>query len=61
MSERTVITTIEITDVQKNVPECYELNKEEWGKKIKKDIESVIDADGVVVAKVQEFVLDENN
>lgn len=56
MSERTIITTVEVTNVYKNLPECLELDKEAWGNIVKKDIESAIGADCVVVTKVQEFV-----
>jgi len=57
MSERTIITTIEITDVQKNVPECYELDKKEWRKGTIELVKSAIQCDDVVVTNVQEFVL----
>ena len=61
MSERTIITTIEITDIYKNVPEDKELKKTKYVEDIKQAVKDVIDADDVVVTNVQEFVLDENN
>lgn len=57
MSERTIITTIEITDIQKNVPEDFELNKEEWKKGTVELLKSALKCDDVVVTNVQEFVL----
>ena len=61
MSERTIITTIEITDIYKNVPEDKELKTIKYVEDIKQAVKDVIDADDVVVTNVQEFVLDENN
>jgi hypothetical protein len=61
MSERTIITTIEITDIYKNVPEDKELKTTKYVEDIKQAVKDVIDADDVVVTNVQEFVLDENN
>jgi translation elongation factor EF-Ts len=57
MSERTVITTIEITDIYKNVPEDKELKTTKYVEDIKQAVKDVIDADDVVVTNVQEFVL----
>lgn len=57
MSERTIITTIEITDIYKNVPEDKELKKTKYVEDIKQAVKDVIDADDVVVTNVQEFVL----
>lgn len=53
MSERTVITTIEITDV---LSEDSKFNKEVWGKTTANMIKEKIDADDVVVTNVQEFI-----
>ena len=61
MSEITIITTIEITDIYKNVPEDKELKTTKYVEDIKQAVKDVIDADDVVVTNVQEFVLDENN
>lgn len=59
MSERTIITTIEITDIYKNVPEDKELKTTKYVEDIKQAVKDVIDADDVVVTNVQEFVRDE--
>lgn len=57
MSERTIITTIEITDIYKNVPEDKELKTSKYVEDIKQAVKDVVDADDVVVTNVQEFVL----
>ncbi len=57
MSERTIITTIEITDIYKNVPEDKELKTTKYVEDIKQAVKDVVDADDVVVTNVQEFVL----
>lgn len=57
MSEITIITTIEITDIHKDVSEDSKFNKEVWGKTTANMIKEKIDADDVVVTNVQEFVL----
>lgn len=53
MSERTVITTVEITKIYKDIPEeCTA------GIEIRKNvIKDALGADDVVVTNVQEFVL----
>lgn len=57
MRELTIITTIEITDIYKNVPEDKELKTTKYVEDIKQAVKDVIDADDVVVTNVQEFVL----
>lgn len=56
MSEITIITTIEITDIYKNVPEDKELKTTKYVEDIKQAVKDVIDADDVVVTNVQEFI-----
>lgn len=56
MSERTIITTIEVTKIYKDVPECFENDKTRYGNNMKKRVEKALDADNVVVTNVQEFV-----
>ena len=58
MSERTVITTMEVTKIYKDVPEDFKLDKKEHGYKQKMVVKGVLGADDVVVTNVQEFVLE---
>ena len=58
MSERTIITTIEVTEVLKDVPECFELDKEAVKADVSAKVKKALDADDVVVTNVQEFVMD---
>ena len=57
MSEITIITTMEVTRIYKDVPEDFKLDKKEHGYKQKMVVKGVLDADDVVVTNVQEFVL----
>lgn len=57
--EVTVITTVEITKVYKDVPECFENDKKAYGKAMKDKVKSITDADDVVVTNVQEFEMEE--
>lgn len=61
MSELTYITTVEITDIHKNVPEGCRRNKEEWAKYVKKQLKHFLNVDDVVVTNIQEFETDFNN
>ena len=61
MSERTIITTVEVTKIYKDLPECYELNKKVWGDGTKEIVKDALDADDVVVTKVQEFSLPQDS
>lgn len=57
MRELTVITTIEVTKIYKDVPECFEIDKIRYGEMMKERIKKAEHADDVVVTNVQEFVL----
>ena len=61
MSEITIITTIEVTKIYKDVLEEFENDKARYGNNMKERVKKALDADDVVVTNVQEFVLDENN
>ena len=58
MSEITIITTMEVTKIYKDVPECFELDKKEFADGQKDIVKDALDADDVVVTNVQEFVLE---
>lgn len=55
MSEKTIITTIEVTKVYKDVPECFEIDKTKYGDSMKNRIKKAEHADDVVVTNVQVF------
>ena len=55
MSEKTIITTVEITEIIRNMPECFTLDKEAEANHIKQKVKEVLNADDVVVTNVQEF------
>jgi len=57
MNERKVTTTIEVTKIYRDVPECFELNKSAIGDMQKEIIKRELDADNVNMVKVQEFQL----
>ena len=57
--EVTVITTVEITEVIKDAPECFELDKKAKAEHIKAKIAESVSADDVVVTNVQEFRMGE--
>lgn len=61
MSEITIITTMEVTKIYKDVWETFELDKNKYADGQKAIVKDALDADDVVVTNVQEFVLDENN
>lgn len=63
MTERTVITTIEVTEVHKDIPDDAMLNKEERRMFIEYRVKQLLNADDVVVTNIQEFVRNnmENN
>ena len=56
----TVITTVEITEVYKDVPECFVADKEAIKATIADVIKDGMSVDDVVVANVQVFELEEN-
>ena len=58
MKETTIITTVEITEVIKNMPEDYTVDKKAIAKYVKCKIGEVISADDIVVANVQEFEME---
>lgn len=53
--ERTVITTIEITTIYKEVPTAR-LSKENIAQLQKHLVKNELDADDVVITRVQEFI-----
>lgn len=57
--EVTVITTVEITEVYKDVPECFELDKDAIKATTASVIKDGMNVDGVVVTNVQEFRMGE--
>ena len=57
--EVTVITTVEITEVYKDVPKCFELDKDAIKYTTEEVIKDGINADDVVVTNVQEFRMGE--
>lgn len=56
MSERTIITTIEITKVYKDVPTYLLMDKEERKQAYERLVKNLLDADDVVVTNMQDFV-----
>lgn len=56
MSERTVITTIQITDIHKGIHKDSEFDKKSWGEETGEMVKSALCADDVVVTNVQEFI-----
>jgi hypothetical protein len=57
--EVTVITTVEITEVYKDVPECFVADKDAIKATTAEVIKDGMNADDVVVANVQVFELEE--
>ena len=57
--ETTIITTVEITEVLKDMPKDYNVDKSALAEYVKQKVSEVISADDVVVANVQEFVMGE--
>ena len=55
MSERTIITTIEVKTTYKDVPKCFQLDKEQIANIQSIAIKRELNADDVVVTNVQEF------
>lgn len=55
--ERTVITTMEITMVYKDVAQSFGLVREEIANIQKQLVKAELNADDVVITNVQEFVL----
>ena len=58
MKETTIITTVEITEVLKDMPECFTVDKKAIAEYTKKKIGDVISADNIVVVNVQEFEME---
>jgi len=59
MKETTIITTVEITEVYKNVPECFLLDKDAIKATTEEVIKDGMNVDDVVVTNVQEFRMGE--
>lgn len=57
MSERVITTTIQITKVYRDVPECFENDKTKNGESMKNRVKDSTDADNVVVLDVHEVEL----
>lgn len=55
MSERTIIATVEITDVIQNVPESFAVDKEIYAGTLAEETKKALNVDDVVVTNVQEF------
>lgn len=60
MRELTIITTMEVTKIYKNVPEDFENDNTRYGEGIKNKVKDRLDADDVVVTNVQVFERTEN-
>ena len=58
MKETTIITTVEITEVIKDMPDDYTVDKKSIAEYTKKKIGDVISADNIVVVNVQEFEME---
>lgn len=58
MSERTVIATVEVTKIFKDMPDCSKLNEEIVKADISAKVKEALDSDSVVVTNVQEFIRD---
>lgn len=56
--EITVVSTVQITQVFKNVPDCFEMDENETKKKLQKDVKTIIGADDVQVKDIQQFIMD---
>lgn len=59
--EVTAITTLEVTKVYKDVPECLEIDKTVCGNNMKMMVELITGADNVVVTNVQQFDMDKDS
>ena len=57
MSERVITTTIQITKVYRDVPECFENDKTKYADSMKNRVKDATDADNVVVLNVHEVEL----
>lgn len=57
MSERVITTTIQITKVYRDVPECFENDKTKYGESMKNRVKDATYADNVVVLDVHEVEL----
>lgn len=55
MSERTIIATVEVTDVIQNVPEGFTVDKEMYAGILAEEIKKALNVDDVVVTNVQAF------
>lgn len=56
MGERTIITTIELTEVIKDMPKEFEFDKKAQEEHVKSKIKAALNVDDVVVTNVQEFI-----
>lgn len=59
MKEVEVVTTIQITDIFRDVPDDFCLDKKEWAKAVEKRVGVFFDPDDALVTNVQEIVRDE--
>ena len=59
MKETTIITTVELIEVIKDMPECFTLDKEAEANHIKQKVKEALNVDDVVVTNVQEFRIGE--
>lgn len=54
----TVVSTVQITQVLKNVPDCFEMDENEAKKKLQEDVKTIIGADDVQVKEIQQFIME---
>ena len=59
MSERTIITTIEVTKVIKNEPSCFELDKVKLEELLTENIKEVLGSIDDIHVKIQDFQNDQ--
>lgn len=59
--EATVITTLELTKVYKNVPKCFDLDKDVVKTATEAVVKNAMGADSVVVTNVQQFNMDNSS
>lgn len=57
MSERVIVTTAEVTEIYRNLPDSVEVDKKAHADSLKEMIKDKFNADDVVVTNVQEFQL----
>lgn len=61
MKETTIITTVEITKIYKNVPDCFSLDKDVVKTVTEAVIKNAMNADDVLVTNVQQFDMENSS